>query len=46
MAMSAVLYEPAFAVLARWFVRRRAQALSILTSVGGFASTAFVPVAP
>ena len=31
MAMSAVLYEPAFAVLVRWFVRRRAHALSILT---------------
>jgi MFS family permease len=43
-AMSAVLYEPAFAVLVRWFVRHRAQALSILTSVGGFASTVFVPV--
>jgi MFS family permease len=43
-AMSAVLYEPAFAVIVRWFVRRRAQALSILTSVGGFASTVFVPI--
>lgn len=42
--MSAVLYEPAFAVLVRWFVRRRAFALSILTSVGGFASTVFVPL--
>jgi predicted MFS family arabinose efflux permease len=42
--MSAVLYEPAFAVLVRWFVRRRALALSILTSVGGFASTVFVPL--
>jgi MFS family permease len=44
MTMSAVLYEPAFAVLVRWFVRRRAHALSILTSVGGFASTVFVPI--
>jgi MFS family permease len=44
-AMSAVLYEPAFAVLVRWFVRRRTHALSILTSVGGFASTVFVPIA-
>lgn len=44
LTMSAVLYEPAFAVLVRWFVRRRALALSILTSVGGFASTVFVPL--
>jgi MFS family permease len=44
MTMSAVLYEPAFAVLVRWFVRRRAHALSVLTSVGGFASTVFVPI--
>jgi MFS family permease len=43
-AMAAVLYESAFAVLVRWFVRGRARALSILTSVGGFASTVFVPV--
>jgi MFS family permease len=45
LTMSAVLYEPAFAVLVRWFGQRRALALSILTSVGGLASTVFVPVA-
>jgi MFS family permease len=42
--MSAVLYEPAFTVLVRWFGQRRALALSILTSIGGFASTVFVPL--
>jgi MFS family permease len=44
LAMSAVLYEPAFSVLVRWFGQQRALALSILTSVGGFASTVFVPL--
>jgi MFS family permease len=44
LTMSAVLYEPAFSVLVRWFGQRRATALSILTSVGGFASTVFVPL--
>src|SRR5689334_2132824 len=43
LAMAATLYEPAFAVVVTWFVRRRALALTILTSVGGLASTIFVP---
>jgi hypothetical protein len=29
--MAATLYEPAFAVLAKWFERRRAQALLLVT---------------
>ncbi len=45
MAMSAVLYEPAFAVLARWFHRLRGRALLVLTFVAGFASVVFVPLA-
>lgn len=45
LSMSAVLYEPAFAVIVRWFGHQRAFALSILTSVGGLASTVFVPLA-
>ncbi|HEX2078040.1 MAG TPA: MFS transporter, partial [Longimicrobium sp.] len=44
-AMSAVLYEPAFAVVARWFHRRRGRALTVLTFVAGFASVIFVPLA-
>jgi MFS family permease len=44
-AMSAVLYEPAFAVLARWFHRLRGRALTVLTFVAGFASVIFVPLA-
>jgi MFS family permease len=43
LVMAASLYEPAFAVAVAWFVRRRALALTILTSVGGLASTIFVP---
>jgi MFS family permease len=43
LAMAAVLYEPAFAIVVAWFTRQRALALTILTSVGGLASTIFVP---
>jgi MFS family permease len=43
--MAAVLYEPAFAILARWFVRRRARAFTALTLMAGFASTIFIPLA-
>jgi predicted MFS family arabinose efflux permease len=44
-AGSMVLYEPAFAVVVRWFDRRRARALLVITVVAGFASTIFVPTA-
>ena len=43
--LAAVLYEPAFAVVATWFVRRRARALTLLTFVAGFASVIYVPLA-
>src|SRR5262249_43485947 len=35
LAMAAVLYEPAFAVLTKWFVARRHRALTALTLVAG-----------
>lgn len=41
---AAVLYEPAFAVIAVWFVRRRGQALALVTFAAGLASTIFVPL--
>jgi MFS family permease len=44
-AMAMVLYEPAFAVVATWFVRQRDRALTALTLVGGLASTVAVPLA-
>jgi cyanate permease len=44
-AMAAVLYEPAFAVIAVWFARQRGRALTVLTLVGGFASVIFIPLA-
>jgi sugar phosphate permease len=44
-ATAMVLYEPAFAVLAVWFERRRSAALTLLTFVGGFASVIFIPLA-
>ncbi len=43
-AMSAVLYEPAFVVVAVWFRAHRARALTVLTFLGGFASIVFVPL--
>lgn len=42
-ASAAVLYEPAFAVIVRWFRAQRARALLTITLVAGFASTIFVP---
>lgn len=43
--MAAVLYDPAFALVATWFRRHRARALTILTFIAGFASVVFVPLA-
>jgi MFS family permease len=45
MCMAAVLYEPAFAVIAQWFQRRRGFALAVVTFAAGFASTIFLPLA-
>jgi sugar phosphate permease len=45
LVMAAVLYEPAFAVIATWFARARHQALAVLTVVAGFASVVFTPLA-
>ncbi|HET9014881.1 MAG TPA: MFS transporter [Thermomicrobiaceae bacterium] len=44
LAMAAVLYEPAFAVIATWFVRRRRRALTALTLIAGLASVIFTPL--
>jgi MFS family permease len=43
--MAMTLYEPAFAVVAVWFVRRRTSALALITFVAGLASTIFLPLA-
>jgi predicted MFS family arabinose efflux permease len=45
MAMATTLYEPAFPVIARWFVRHRGRALTVLTFVAGFASVIYIPLA-
>jgi MFS family permease len=39
-----LFYEPAFTVVANWFTRKRAQALTLLTFGGGLASVVFVPL--
>ena len=41
---AAVLYDPAFAVVAIWFERRRSQALAVITFAAGLASTIFIPL--
>lgn len=41
---AAVLYEPAFAVIAQWFQRRRGSALAVITFAAGLASTIFLPL--
>ena len=44
LAMAMTLYEPAFALVAAWFVRQRDRALTVLTLCGGLASTLLVPL--
>ncbi|MEZ4668402.1 MAG: MFS transporter [Anaerolineae bacterium] len=41
---AAVLYDPAFTVVAHWFVRRRSTALAVITFAAGLASTIFIPL--
>ncbi|MGV9796602.1 MFS transporter [Mycobacterium sp. NPDC003449] len=43
-AMAAVLYQPAFAALTRWYGPRHVRALTVLTLVAGLASTVFAPL--
>ena len=43
-AMAAVLYQPAFAALTRWWGQRRVIALTVVTLAGGLASTVFAPL--
>jgi MFS family permease len=42
--MAAVLYEPAFFIVATWFRKSQSKALIILTLFGGLASVIFVPL--
>lgn len=42
--MAAVLYEPAFYIVATWFRRLRARALTVLTFFGAWASFVFIPL--
>ncbi|MFC7621528.1 MFS transporter [Microlunatus sp. GCM10028923] len=44
LAMSGVLYQPAFAALTRWYGPRRLTALTAVTLVAGLASTVFAPL--
>ncbi|MDJ0459878.1 MFS transporter [Arthrobacter sp. NQ7] len=43
-AQAAVLYQPAFTVISRWYGPARVKPLTILTLVAGFASTIFAPL--
>ena len=42
-AQAAVLYQPAFTVISRWYGPARIRPLTVLTLVAGFASTIFAP---
>ncbi|BCW71388.1 MFS transporter [Arthrobacter sp. NicSoilB8] len=42
-AQAAVLYQPAFTVISRWYGAARIRPLTVLTLVAGFASTIFAP---
>lgn len=44
-ALALTLYEPAFAAAATWFIRGRSRAMLALTTIAGFASTIFLPLA-
>jgi len=41
---AAILYEPAFAVIAAWFAQSRGKAMALLTFIAGFSSTVFTPL--
>ncbi|TNB67697.1 MFS transporter [Arthrobacter sp. BB-1] len=43
-AQAAVLYQPAFTVISRWYGPARVRPLTFLTLVAGFASTVFAPL--
>jgi MFS family permease len=45
LSMAAVLYEPAFFVVATWFVRQRGRALTVPTLLAGLASVIYIPLA-
>lgn len=45
LTLAAVLYEPAFVVVATWFDRLRGRALTVLTFGGGLASVVYIPLA-
>lgn len=42
--MATIFYEPAFQIVAVWFVRKRARAFTLLTFVAGFASVVYLPL--
>lgn len=42
--MAGSLYPPAFAAVTRWYGHRRVFALTVITLIGGLASTMFAPV--
>lgn len=43
-ASAATLYEPAFTTIAQWFRQDRSRAMLLVTLLGGFASTVFLPL--
>ncbi|MFI8767406.1 MFS transporter [Streptomyces sp. NPDC053792] len=44
LAMATTFYQPAFAALTRWWAPHHVRALTVVTLVGGLASTVFAPL--
>lgn len=44
-AKAMVLYDPAFWMVATWFIRKRRRALTLMTFIAGFSSFIFTPLA-
>jgi MFS family permease len=45
LAMTLTLYPVSFVLVANWFHRRRGSAMALLTTIGGFSSPIYIPVA-
>lgn len=45
LAMALTFYPVTFTVMTNWFHRKRGSAMAVLTTIGGFASVIYIPVA-
>jgi MFS family permease len=45
LSMALTFYPVTFTVITNWFIRRRGSAMALLTTIGGFASVIYIPLA-